>query len=222
MSSPPVITRATGSAGKNGLVFLPGDSITRTPTKAALAKLFAGAGVIAGSDTVVFTYRGDGLVGILFGRPIMAKLLRERAQDDKAGQAGAAYVNRSVLASLIGEVVDAIHQTISWCAQHRGGIIPVVLLLSGFDQEEGGQVPVPGVSLVRAYETAKIPEQQREAVTRYLHDRLASALMSLHAPAERVYVLGHSVNDDVSVEDDALKSFTARLRAGERKQAAQS
>ena len=81
---------------------------------------------------------------------------------------------------------------------------------------------MPGVSLVRVYETAKIPEQQREAVTRYLHDRLASAFMSLHAPAEHVYVLGHSVNDDVSVEDDALKSFTTRLRAGERKQAAQS
>lgn len=219
MSPPPGTTGTAGAAGESGLVFLPGESITRNPAKAVLAKLFAGAGVIAGCDTVVFTYRGDGLVGILFGRPSAAKLLRGQAQDDKAGQAGAVYVNRSVLASLIGEVVDAIHQTISWCAQQRGGIIPVVLLLSGFDDEEGGPVPAPGVSLVQVYETAKIPEQQREAVTRYLHDRLAAALMSLHAPAERVYVLGHSVNDKVSVEDDALRSFTARLRAGERKQA---
>ena len=211
-----------GPAGENGLVFLPGDSIPRDPSKAALAKLFAGAGVIAGCDTAVFTYRGDGLVGLLFNRPSAAKLLREHPQDDKVGQVGAAYVNRSVLASLIGEVVEGIHQTITWCAEQRGGIIPVVLLLSGFDYAEERPAPAPGVSLVRVYETAKIPEQEREAVTRYLYDRLASALMSLHAPAERVCVIGHSVNDDIAVEDDALKLFTARLRAGERKHIALS
>ena len=165
---------------------LDGGDVVRGAWNQDCAAMFADAGVDEARDAVVFSCAGRELIDALEGLPRAAMLIC--ARDGASADALAAYINRAVLASLIGNVIGNFRYVIAWC-KSRPSPLPVVLHLPGCHVAESRDGQAPGAWLRTTFVDAGVPEVLRRALTAYLYDKLAAALGSLHEPAERVFVV---------------------------------
>ena len=166
------------------IISLKGATLLHSSWDQDCAALFSEAGVEAASDAVVFSCGGHDLIDALAGRPRAARLICER--DGAATDALAAYVNRTALALLLGEVIGCFRQVIAWCRAQPGSPLPLVLHVSGCHPAAGTPC---GAWLRPAFDAAGVPEVLRHALTAYLYDKLATGLASLHEPASAVHVV---------------------------------
>lgn len=143
-------------------------------------------------DAILLSGGGNDLIDALQTHGGMPGIIQACAPG--APNQPASYINAVALAALTADVLAGFRQIIVYRASTPNRITPVVLHTYDYPTARNAPAtflgrPVAGPWLLPAMQAAAVPVNFHDAVTRSVYDKMAAALLTLHAPANHVYVV---------------------------------
>ena len=143
-------------------------------------------------DAILLSGGGNDLIDALEARADVAGIIQARASG--ALEQAASYINAAALSTLLGEVLKGYQQIIAYRASTPNSNTPIVLHTYDYPTARNAPAtffgkPVSGPWLLPAMQAAAVPDVLQKAVTKSVYDQLSTALLTLHAPSNKVYVV---------------------------------